>query len=60
MSVNFDKELQGKQKLYLGVLRNCNSGHIDLERNPTVFQGEKERDRVFKNRKMGTSRGKLF
>lgn len=50
MSITFDKELRGKQKPYLGVFKNFNSGHIDLETNPTVFQGEKERDGVLRQK----------
>lgn len=43
MLVSFNQELQGKQKLYLGVfLVIANPGDTDLGRNPTVFQGGKK------------------
>lgn len=60
MSNDFDKELQGKQSFICGYLEIAILD-TNLERNPTVFQGGgRERDRVFKDRKIGTSKGKLF
>lgn len=57
-SVNYEQELQGKQKLYLEVLfRNCNLGNTDLGLKPQLFQMGKKETEFVKREKLGMSKG---
>lgn len=58
MSITFDQEMQDKQKLYLGAFYGlADPGDTDLGRNSSCVLKEKERDRVYKDRKRGASKG---